>query len=86
MSIVPTTIAEMEEIIGMFEEVITINTEVASKVFTNKIFNIHIHKKNNQQNSKDIFMNEREDEDDENEEEEEEVSCFDSLSLLINNN
>ena len=76
MSIVPTTMAEAEE--KMFEEVITVNTEVASKVFINKVFNI-INNNNNQQSSKDIFMKE-------NEDEEEEVSCFDNLPLLNNNN
>ena len=80
MFIVPTTMTEAEEVLGMFEEVITvmtINTEVASKVFTNKVFNIH-----NNQSSKDIFMKENEDE----EEEEEEVSSFDNLLSLLNNN
>ena len=80
MSFVPTTMAEAEEILGMLEEVmtdITVNTEVASKVFTNNVFSIH--KKNNQQNFKDIFM--KEDEVDVVEK----VSSFDSLSLLNNN-
>ena len=74
MSFVPTTMAEMEEIIGMFEEVMTVNT------LANKIFIIILNNKNNQQSSKDIFM--KEDEDDV----EDEVSSFDSLSLLNNNN
>ena len=49
MSFVPTTMAEAEEILGMLEDVMTVitSTEVASKVFTNKIFNIH--KNKNQQ-------------------------------------
>ena len=57
---VPTTMAEAEEVLGMLEEVmtvITVSTEVASKVFTNKIFSIQ-NKNNNQQSSKDIFTNE----------------------------
>ena len=58
MSIVPTTMEEMEEMLGMFEQMMTVIT-VASKVFTNKIFIIQ--KKNNQQSSKDIFKNEDED-------------------------
>ena len=58
---------------GMFEEVMTVitSTEVASKVFINKVFSIQ-----NNQSSKDIFMNE---------DDEEEVSSFYSLSLLNNN-
>ena len=77
MSFVPTTMAEAEEILGMLEEVMTVvtSTEVASKVFTNKVFNIHNKNINNQQSSKDIFMKE-------NEVVEEEVSSFDSLLLL----
>ena len=83
MSFVPTTMAEAEEVLGMFEgvmTVITVSTEVASKVFTNKVFIIQ-NKNNNKQSSKDIFMKEGEDV-----EVEEEVSCFDNLSLLNNRN
>ena len=86
MSFVPTTMTEAEEVLGMFEEVMTVNTvntEVASKVFTNKAF-IILNNKNNQQSSKDIFTKEVEDV--EVEEEKEEVSCFDNLSLLNNRN
>ena len=39
MSIVPTTMAEAEEVLGMFEEVMT-KVTVASKVFTNNVFNV----------------------------------------------
>ena len=75
MPFVPTTMAEAEEVLGMFEEVMIVitSTEVASKAF------IIQNKNNNQERSKDIFMNEDEDV-------EEEVSSFDSLSLLLNNN
>ena len=76
MPIVPTTMAEAEEDLGMLEGVMTVNT-IASKVFTNKIFSIQ--NDNNQQSSKDIFIHE-------DDEEEEEVSSFDSLPLLNNNN
>ena len=58
MSFVPTTMTEAEEILGMLEEVMTVIT--VPKVFTNKIFNIHINKNNNQQSSKDIFKKEDE--------------------------
>ena len=79
MSIVPTTMAEAEEVLRIFEEVMTVIT-VASKVFINKVIT-NIHKNNNnQQSSKDIFMNESE------VEIEEEVSSFDDLLLLNNNN
>lgn len=85
MSIVPTTMAEAEEVLGMLEEVmtvVTVSTEVASKVLTNKVFDIHNNKNNkNKESSKDIFMKENEDE-----VEEEEVSSFDSLLPLLNNN
>ena len=40
MSFVPTTMTEAEEVLGMFEEVMTVIT-VANKVFTNKVFNIN---------------------------------------------
>ena len=40
MFFVPTTMAEAEEVLGMFEEVMTVIT-VANKVFTNKVFNIN---------------------------------------------
>ena len=81
MPFVPTTMAEAEEVLGMLEEVMIVitSTEVASKAFTNKVFNIN-NKNNNQQNFKDIFMKE-----DEDVEVEEEVSSFDNL-LLLNNN
>ena len=72
MSFVPTTMAEAEEVLEMFEEVMTVitSTEVASKVFIIQ---------SNNQSSKDIFMKENEDEI-----VEEEVSCFDSLLFLSN--
>ena len=60
MPFVPTTMAEAEEVLGMLEEVMIVitSTEVASKAFTNKVFNIQNKNDNNQQSSKDIFMKE----------------------------
>ena len=72
MSIVPTTMAEAEEILGMLEEVMTVIT-------VSEVFNIPI--KKNQQSSKDILMKEGGEE-----EVEEEVSSFDNLLPLLNNN
>ena len=39
---------EAEEMLGMFEEVMTVNTEVTSKVFTNNVFS----NKNNNNNNR----------------------------------